>query len=463
MLSSASLRKVSLLLAPLLLACILAVAVFRQRPSAGPENPGQAAAREGGAPRAQEVVAPRAQEFLHARGKNKWSGVVMSSIGVFSGLKIEQGFTRAAFWERRCPIHAIDHGTSADAEVYTAAYNECTGVADVVYYSVDAAKFKEGAGRFPGWKNDPELVKVMKSRGKRNYEYATHTDYPGVGFFSLDRGHQAPVGAFNADEVSAKMTNTPTNLSPQNGYLNKGVWNYLEQEMRAKSAEADDIDDGEKSSFELITGPLYEVPEAFFKSARGKKAWEEMLWSGGEVNQEQPWCNNDAGDDGFRSNPLRNSDGSVGSQKVTCRTGRSKMDRPYDNPNQLSMHYQKSSRSFPLRIPVGYYKLAVLGDDSHYGRHTCPYIMDQAGQCMLVSLDLLLKLAHLDLGDSQFAGLGGMKIRPTNSDHEYSAEVDAEFCLRRGSLIHRKKLCYDATEQTDLTIKTFEDYWRMRG
>jgi len=396
------------------------------------------------------------QEFLHAR-KKRWSGVVMSSIGVFSGLKIEQGFSRAAFWERRCPIHAISHGTSADAEVYTAAYNECTGNADVVHYSVDADKFRAGAGRFPGWKNDVELVKVMRSRGKKGSQYATVEDYPGVGFFSIDRGHQAPVGAFNAEEASARMTNTPTNLSPQNGYLNKGVWNYLEQEMREKSVEADDVDDGEKSSFELITGPIYEVPEAFFKNARGKKAWEEMLWSGGEVNEEQPWCDKDVGDDGFRSSPLQQ-----GAQKVTCRTGRSKMNRPYDNPNQLSMRYQRRSNSFPLRIPLGYYKLAILGDDSHYGRHTCPYLMDQAGQCMLVSLDLLLKVAHLDLSESQFAGLGGLAVRPTDSDHEYSAEVDAEFCLRRGYTIHKKKLCYDATEQTDLTVKTFEDYWRMR-
>merc|ERR1712194_246234 len=304
----------------------------------------------------------------------------------------------------------------------------------------------------------------MGSRGKKkSHQYATFDDYPGVGFFSLDRGHQAPVGAFNADEVSAKMTNTPTNLSPQNGYLNKGVWNYLEQEMREKSVEAGDVDAGEKSSFELITGPLYEVPEAFFKNARGKKAWEEMLWSGGAVNEQQPWCDKVVGDDGFRSSPVRPpGGGSVGPQEVTCRTGRSKMNRPYDNPNQLTMHYQRRSKSFPLRIPVGYYKLAVLSDDCHHGRHTCPYIMDQVGQCMLVSLDLLLKLAHLDLGESQFAGLGGMAVRPTDSDHEYSAEVDAEFCLRRGSTIHRKKLCYDATELTDLTVKTVDNYWRMR-
>jgi len=448
----APLRRAALVLAPLLLAaCVFAAAVLRWRPSSdGPEGLRRAAAGDA------------VQDLLLAT-KAKWSGVVMSSIGVFSGLKIEQGFSRAAFWERRCPIHAIGHGTSGDAEVYTAAYNECTGVADVVYYSVDAAKFRAGAGRFPGWKNDPELVRVMRSRGKRRDQYATVDDYPGVGVFSIDRGHQAPVGAFNGDEASAKMTNTPTNLSPQNGYLNKGVWNYLEQEMRDKSVEANDVDDAEKASFELITGPLYEVPEAFFKNARGKKAWEELLWSGGEVNKEQPWCDKAVGADGFRSSPVRQPDGSAATQKVTCRTGRSKLSRPHDNPNQLSMHFQRDSNAFPLRIPVGYYKLAVLGDDSHYGRHTCPYIMDQAGQCMLVSLDLLLKLAHLDLSESQLAGLGGMAVRPVDSDHEYSAEVHAEFCLQRGRTIHKKKLCYDATAQTGLSMKTFEDYWRVRA
>ena len=40
----------------------------------------------------------------------------------------------------------------------------------------------------------------------------------------------------------------------------------------------------------LVTGPLYEIPEAFFKSGMGSRAWEELLKSGGTVKKKQPWC-----------------------------------------------------------------------------------------------------------------------------------------------------------------------------
>jgi DNA/RNA endonuclease G (NUC1) len=207
----------------------------------------------------------------------------MNSIGVFSGLKIEQKFKRASFWDRKCPIHVIDHGTGAGfeeasdaAEVYAAAYNECNGVSDVVYYKVEADKFEKGGGRGSGgWSNDDELVDIMASLGKKSNEYATVVDYQGCGLFGLDRGHQAPVASFNADDESARMTNTPTNLSPQAGYLNQNVWKYLEMEMRSKSEEADELDDEASNSFELITGPLYALPEAFFENDNGAELWED--------------------------------------------------------------------------------------------------------------------------------------------------------------------------------------------
>lgn len=440
MLSGASARMLSLLLAPALLALGSSV-----------ELEGSAAARGDG---------HAAQEFLAAR--KAWSGVVMENAGVFSGLKIKQDFQRAAFWERKCPIHVLEHGTRSDAEVYAAAYNECTGVSDVVYYQVVSDRFVKGGGRGGGWKNDAELVKVMDGLGKKSSEYATVVDYQGCGLFSLDRGHQAPVASFNSDEEAASMTNTPTNLSPQNGYLNQRVWKFLEMEMRFKSEEADDVDDGDATSFEMITGPMYELPDAFFTNERGAELWEELLWSGGDVNLGGgPWCELDEGDDGFRSKPLTKGD-KERDEKITCHTGRTKMAKPYDNPNKLSLHYKRNKKKFPLRVPLGYYKLAVLPDDSKHGRHMCPYVMDQTGQCMLVSLDVFLKLTHLDLDDSELSGLGGLDIQPEDSDSEYSAEVDPEFCFRRGGAIDKKKLCGDASKMSSINVETMNSYWASR-
>jgi DNA/RNA endonuclease G (NUC1) len=91
-----------------------------------------------------------------------------------------------------------------------------------------------------------------------------------VGRFSIDRGHQAPVGHFNADRKAATMTKVPINLSPENAYLNQRPWNWLEQEMRVKGQDTSDSD---VTEIELITGPLYEIPEAFFKSGMGSRAW----------------------------------------------------------------------------------------------------------------------------------------------------------------------------------------------
>jgi len=454
MLSSPSTRRLSLLLAPALLACVLAAAFLRQRlgrPSA-------------------EGHSPESKEFLQARVR-EWPGVTLNSIGVFSGTKVLQKFKRASFWDRKCPIHIIDHGTGAgfmeestDAEVYAAAYNECTGVSDLVYYRVDSDKFETGGGRGSGsWSNDEELVKVMESLNKKHSEYATVVDYKGVGLFGLDRGHQAPVASFNADDESAKMTNTPTNLSPQASYLNQNTWKYLEMEMRSKSGGADEEDEeAPKSSFELITGPLYALPEAFFENHNGEVLWDQILLSGGTANTAQPWCGLDEGDyDGFRSEVLEDADGKDRKEKVTCHTGRAELEYPTDAPNNLSIHYQRRHKGFAVRVPLGYYKLAVLHDGSGHGKKTCPYIMDQAGQCLLVSVDMMQKLAHFSLEDSEFGIRGG--LFPEHNEYtEYTGEVDPAFCLHEEGTIAKKKLCFDASKETDITLRTLESYWKVR-
>merc|ERR1719356_298420 len=219
--------------------------------------------------------------------------------------------------------------------------------------------------------------------------------------------------------------------------------------MRSKTEEGDEKDDASSSSFEMITGPLYALPEGFFDNADGSELWDQLLMSGGAANAAQPWCGLDEGEfDGFRSEPLEGEGGTDREERVTCHTGRAQLEYATDAPNNLSIHYQRSKKKFAVRVPLGYYKLAVLHDESSHGKKTCPYIMDQAGQCLLVSVDMIQKLAHLSLDDSEFAARGG--LFPEHNEYtEYTGEVDPSFCFHEGGTIDKKKLCFDASKETD--------------
>jgi len=74
---------------------------------------------------------------------------------------------------------------------------------------------------------------------------------------------------------------------------------------------------------------------------------------------------------------------------------------------------------------------------------------------------MMLKLAHLNLDDSEFAARGG--LFPEHNEYtEYTAEVDPEFCIRKDGTIDKKKLCYDASKDTNITIQTLNAYWKIR-
>lgn len=96
---------------------------------------------------------------------------------------------------------------------------------------------------------------------------ATNEDYRGSGW---SRGHMCPAGDNKWDSDAMRESNLLTNICPQHGSLNSGVWNKIEQDCRKWAKEYGDV--------YIVCGPVFlnqehetigenqiVVPEAFFK------------------------------------------------------------------------------------------------------------------------------------------------------------------------------------------------------
>lgn len=265
----------------------------------------------------------------------------------------------------------------------------------------------------------------------------------------------------NVDEEAASMTNTPTNLSPQSSTLNQNNWKYLEMDIRVKASSMEGKDG--VNDLELLTGPLYELPPAMLQNENGKLRWQQLLETGGETNKKQPWCNEKAGS-AFRSSVLVNKKGKQRTEMTECLVnGAEDMQRASDDPNRLKISYRKSAKSFPLRAPLGYFKLMVMESGSHHGRRTCAFIMDQVGQCLLVSVELLIRLAHLDVSGTEWARDGGLESRNSSDGGRYNAAVNPYWCVPPGSTMRSKHSCLfktrDVQDPEGITTEIMDEYW----
>ncbi|HAK75949.1 MAG TPA: endonuclease [Runella sp.] len=98
---------------------------------------------------------------------------------------------------------------------------------------------------------------------------ATHADYTRSGY---DRGHLAPAGDFNISPDDKQETFYMSNISPQVGDFNRGIWNDLEQKFRQWAQRDEEL--------YIVTGPVLKpglptigknneiaVPEMYYKIA----------------------------------------------------------------------------------------------------------------------------------------------------------------------------------------------------
>ena len=124
------------------------------------------------------------------------------------------------------------------------------------------------------WHLTAEHADGEVERDKKFYEdfdvpapRATNEDYRGSGW---SRGHMCPAGDNKWDEEAMSQSNLLSNMCPQNGSLNSGLWNKIERDCRKWAKKYGDV--------YIVCGPVLlnkkhetigpnkvVVPEAFFK------------------------------------------------------------------------------------------------------------------------------------------------------------------------------------------------------
>jgi DNA/RNA endonuclease G (NUC1) len=142
---------------------------------------------------------------------------------------------------------------------YTLSYNQSRGTPNWVSYELDARQMASGQDRCNCFTADPNLP-----ADKQIFT----SDYTNGGY---DRGHMTR----SADRTAANGDNATTfyltNVVPQMGDLNQGVWAQFE------NALADSADAGR--AVYIITGPLYSSGHALtFLKNEGKVAIPDSTW-----------------------------------------------------------------------------------------------------------------------------------------------------------------------------------------
>lgn len=144
-----------------------------------------------------------------------------------------------------CPRSAPRGNEFIERTLYTLSNNGETKFADWVAYIVwsDLA----GSDGSRNWAPDPDLDETTTLE-EEDYAQASAR-------YNWDMGHQAPLASFAGAEAW-RETNFLSNITPQNGQLNRGRWARLEAAERDLSAAIE-------GPVYVITGPLYDnsMPE----------------------------------------------------------------------------------------------------------------------------------------------------------------------------------------------------------
>ena len=108
---------------------------------------------------------------------------------------------------------------------------------------------------------------------------ASPEDYAGTGY---DKGHVAPDGDMSWDQQVEYESFLMTNMMPQSGGLNRGIWKYLETTIRGWVVQ-------QGNSYTIYAGPIYSmnaktigkgviVPDAFYKIVINDQTGAIMGW-----------------------------------------------------------------------------------------------------------------------------------------------------------------------------------------
>lgn len=138
--------------------------------------------------------------------------------------------------------HGEDHEIR-NYDHYSVCYREAYEQAEWSAYCLDDSELVKNAKRGDDFRPDPEI-----STGT-----ATLADYKGSGY---DRGHLAPAADFAFDQKAMSDTFYMSNMSPQAGGFNRGIWKDLESQVRVW---------GEKfGRIYVISGPVLDEPASAY-------------------------------------------------------------------------------------------------------------------------------------------------------------------------------------------------------
>ncbi len=112
----------------------------------------------------------------------------------------------------------IDHELR-DFQHYSICYRESYEQAEWSAYCLDDSELEKNASRSDDFREDPKI----------STSSATLADYRGSGF---DRGHLSPAADFAFSKEAMSETFYMSNMSPQAGSFNRGIWKDLEAQVR---------------------------------------------------------------------------------------------------------------------------------------------------------------------------------------------------------------------------------------
>lgn len=141
-------------------------------------------------------------------------------------------------------------GAKTDHEIrkfenYTLCYRESYEQAEWSAYCLTEEELVKNAKRSDDFRADPEI-----STGS-----ATPADYKKSGY---DRGHLSPAADFAFSEKAMSETFYMSNMSPQKGSLNRGIWKDLESQVRLWAANFGRV--------YVVSGPVLEKPASEYKT-----------------------------------------------------------------------------------------------------------------------------------------------------------------------------------------------------
>lgn len=140
---------------------------------------------------------------------------------------------------------------------YTVSYNADWKIPNWVAYELTKEEAEGSESRSDSFVPDPQVAPDQSSNT---------SDYLRSNF---DRGHLAPAGDMKWSKQAMKESFYLSNICPQNGNLNSGIWKDLETQVRVLAEQ--------KGSIYVVCGPIVSdrpktigandvaIPDAFFK------------------------------------------------------------------------------------------------------------------------------------------------------------------------------------------------------